>query len=113
MAPVLYYRKQSGMQRGDLDESNPDDRIWGPNGLYDTDHNEDLVAIANADAVEVGNGSNAVVEGYWAKQQSNGGPTDKQREQFETALRAAEYLLVAPGPDNTFGTADDVYQTGP
>jgi prepilin-type N-terminal cleavage/methylation domain-containing protein len=109
-APILYFRKQIPTS------SMPD--TWGTSSSsarYNINHNYSA-------SFKIGHTDRAF-EYYEALDEL----TDKTRQSFETAARAAEFLLIAAGSDEQFGTAgndgilgnaddlpyDDVTATGP
>ena len=114
---ILYYRANIGGQTGDLLLSAPDDeRIWWSDSAtppaftprFDTDDNDVLVQVANG-----GGAGQDVVADYWGLDAASGGPDDAKRAEFRQVLRSAKFMLLSPGPDETFGSDDDIIVTGP
>jgi type II secretory pathway pseudopilin PulG len=105
-APFLYFR--ANPQGGASDDFNDNIRaVWGRDtaggGSLGTRRNR-FTAEDNGDLV--GTGRDAVALWKHAKYYQSGTREYEDRRAFAMELRAADYLLVHPGPDSEFGVYD-------
>ncbi|MBI1370885.1 MAG: prepilin-type N-terminal cleavage/methylation domain-containing protein [Planctomycetes bacterium] len=119
-APILYYRKSLTGKLGLLNDSTEANRIWGTAGAFNRTENDTLINVAidtsdnaSTPSPRIENNPSIIIEGYWALANSSGGPTTGAVEGLTLSMRTAEFILVAAGPDDKFGTADDIVWPGP
>jgi len=82
--PFLYYKAQPDTTHGATINT-----VWGSGQQFDSSHNGGMPKTGTP-------------ESYPATDAAD----------FTATLRAAKYLIVAPGPDDRFGTEDDVHLSG-
>lgn len=124
--PILYYKANAQGGRQPFD-GNEDSWVWGPDGRFNTFDNTLLLEQID-DVASGGNPGDAEHENTYYRRPFGPGDlsdagmipayswslrSDSDRRGFATTLRSAEFLLVAPGSDNVYGTEDDITTAGP
>lgn len=105
-AAVLYYKSAGTGKTGPLlDATAESNHVWGTMGRFDTDDNIDLVKDINGASAD-----GFIVANYWRV--LAGDPLVSESDAFSQTLRSGKYLLVAPGPDDAYGTQDDITRSG-
>lgn len=103
--PMLYYRANNSPSANVGELTHNSKAIISQGGRFDLEHNHELADPPN------GANKKLVME-YLKLLEKDGGMKDADSDALRTSLTSAQFLLLAPGPDDSFGTKDDIYHPG-